>query len=369
MKELAGSRLAIARMRRGMTQKELAEKCSCEAAHISQLESGVRQPSTDLLDKLIFILGFPKKYFQGNELETIPTEAVSFRSRASRMSKAVRDMAIAMLTLASEIVSVDLGQRFTLPKVQIPDLSMYEPEDAASVLRSLWNLGTEPLGNTIHLLESKGIEVYWLNEESLHLDGLSLWRDRKPYIALNSSKGAGDRSRFDACHELAHLVLHHHTTDLTTAEIEKQANRFASAFLLPATAFRDECPDTPDFRKLYQLKARWGVSIQAMIYRGGDLGIYSEWQKRTAFKQLNIIGARKREDGNFEPEESKLHYLIFNALKESGMSPQEYSLSHLGIDYPTLSELMPVATHYAPERPKNLVISTSNTSGKTMRLV
>lgn len=365
MLRVEGSRLVTARMCRKMTQKALADKCGVSSQLISAIENNERQPDSGLLDRFVFTLGFPAKYFRGDEIDDIAPETVSFRARRSRISKTSRNFALGVARLAFNLLSRDLNTRFVMPKVQVPDLSIYAPEDAAGVLRSLWNLGSEPIGNVVHLLESKGVETYWVDEESDHLDAFSLWRDSKPFAILNKYKNAGDRSRFDAAHELAHLVLHQRVDDLTIAEVEKQANRFASAFLMPPMGFSDTCPPHPDFRALSKLKEHWGVSVQAMIMRGAELGIFSEWQKRTAFQQLTVLGIRKKEEWNFEVEESRIHRLVFESLARQDVRPHDYATKHLGIEYNLLAELMPLARYF--DVPNDDSASTKRSERKSSR--
>ena len=60
---------------------------------------------------------------------------------------------------------------------------------------------------------------------------------------MASEKEAGIRIRFDAAHELAHLVLHRWIEQAELADpktlkrIEAEADRFAGAFLLPRKSF------------------------------------------------------------------------------------------------------------------------------------
>lgn len=61
------------------------------------------------------------------------------------------------------------------------------------------------------------------------------------------------------------------------ARIEKEANRFAGAFLLPKESFAQEIIST-SFSHFISLKKRWKVSIAAMLYRYEDLGILSDNQ-------------------------------------------------------------------------------------------
>jgi Zn-dependent peptidase ImmA (M78 family) len=76
--------------------------------------------------------------------------------------------------------------------------------------------------------------------------------------------------------------------------LEKQANKFASAFLLPQASFSREVLGT-SLGYFLTLKERWGVSIGAMVMRCKALGILSENQTSYLFRQMNAQGIRKSE--------------------------------------------------------------------------
>jgi Zn-dependent peptidase ImmA (M78 family) len=91
-------------------------------------------------------------------------------------------------------------------------------------------------------------------------------------------KASAVRSRFDAAHELAHLLLHRKVDGRrvkNTADwkiLETQAHRFAAAFLLPAKSFSDELwAATLD--GMLARKGRRKVSIAMMIVRCEHIGI------------------------------------------------------------------------------------------------
>jgi Zn-dependent peptidase ImmA (M78 family) len=308
--------------------------------YISMIEKGEKTPTDAMVQRIAHLLDFPPEFFYGVRIELVGPEAVSFRARRS-MTSSIRDIGLGTADIAVGVVTPDLEHRFTLPTPDLPDLSAHTPQEAAAILRTRWGLGFEPIQNMVHLLESRGVLVYWLHADSRHLDAISLWRDRRPFVFLNTYKSAGDRGRFDAAHELGHLVLHQLTSDLTEKQTEDQADSFASAFLLPAEAFQMECPERPDFAALYRLKAKWKVSVAAMIMRGAELGIFTDWQKRQAFQTLNATGARVHERTPIQREQSKLHRMIFDALAKKGISPTGYAAT-LGLNEQLLTEVMPV---------------------------
>ena len=208
----------------------------------------------------------------------------------------------------------------------------------------------------VHLLESKGVRVFWIRHESPSLDAFSFWRETKVFVVLNLLKDAGDRARFDAAHELGHLVLHRHLEAQTMGgkAIEKEADRFAAAFLLPAESFTEECPEYPDLGRLYALKARWKVSVAAMIMRGSQLGLFSEWQTRQAFKKMNALGMLRTEKVRIQREQSRLHKMIFSALADKNVSPAAYA-SSLHLNLTELEELMPIAREFVQQKQEQSV--------------
>lgn len=95
-------------------------------------------------------------------------------------------------------------------------------------------------------------------------------------------------------HETGHLVLHR-SLQGELKGIDQEANRFAAALLLPKAAMLQEIVPPVTLTSLAELKPRWGVSIQALIYRARDLGIITDRQFRYLFEQLSRRGWRKQE--------------------------------------------------------------------------
>ena len=362
MSTFSPTRLSIARRRRGITQKALAERCGVSPQLMSFFEKGERTPQKEEILKLSFALGFPPGFFHADDVCLLDPEVPSFRSRRA-MTRKLRDSALASGEIACEILSPDLNKKFSFPETAIPDLHGYDPEEAADLLRSEWQLGLGPISNMVYLLESRGVEIYWLDEESPLVDAFSFWRDRKPFVMLNSSKGSGERSRFDIAHELAHIVLHRDLENLDGQDIEDEANRFASALLMPRVQVEAEWPKRPDLDLLYRLKPRWKVSVAAMIYRGREVGVFSEWQARVAFKELSAKGMRKQEKEPVEVETSYIHGVIFDSFAEADLTPEQYA-KQLSISASSLAELMPSAKNYLKKYPENMVIDRGH-----MRLV
>lgn len=104
------------------------------------------------------------------------------------------------------------------------------PAAAARTIRQYWAIGERPIGNMVKLLETKGVRVFSLAENTRNVDAFSCWRNDEPYIFLNTFKST-ERSRFDAAHELGHLVLHKHGGARQGRSAEHEAHLFCGLIL------------------------------------------------------------------------------------------------------------------------------------------
>ncbi len=290
----------------------MAELSNVTAVTISRLEQENNDPEPETVGALALALEFPYEFFFGDDVDELAPEAVSFRSLTS-MSAIERDAALAAGSLAY-LVCDWIEQRFNLPKPNLIDLSHErDAANAASVLRKVWGLGEKPIADMIRLLETKGIRVFSLAENTKNVDAFSCWRDGKPYIFLNTFKSA-EHTRFDAAHELGHLVLHKHGGPQQGKLAEAEANSFASAFLMPAADVCSRVRHVSALSHLIQIKARWGVSLAAMTYRLHKLKVLSAWQYRTFYIQLNKMGYRVSEPEPMKREVSTVWKKVFSEL-------------------------------------------------------
>jgi Zn-dependent peptidase ImmA (M78 family)/transcriptional regulator with XRE-family HTH domain len=305
-------RLSLARKRRRLTARALAEKAGLAVDTISRLENGSNPPDDATVAKLARALNFPTPFFFDEDPEDIDTGAVSFRS-FSKMSARERDAAISAGSLGLQL-SAWVEGRFNLPKPNLLDLS-YEPdpENAAHSVRQFLGIGERPIVNLMALLETNGVRLFSLSENTAAVNTFSFWRDDKPFIFLNNFKTA-ESSIFDAAHELGHLVLHKHGDPKETRSAEREANSFASAFLMPAKDVRARVPRrvTPD--TILQAKTRWRVSAMAMAHRLNSLGLLSDWQYKSICVELGRRGYRSAEPDGIERETSVVWRKVLSHL-------------------------------------------------------
>ncbi len=315
------SRLALARKRRGWTKRKLAAEAGLSDRSITAFESGEMTPSALTLPALAEALRFPASFFvQQDDLEEVPTEAASFRA-LTKMTAGQRAAAEAAGALAFTL-SDWIEERFRVPDPDVPKLMPgLDPETAAEVVRAAWNLGEQPIPNLLHLLEARGVRVFSLAEESRSLDAFSLWRPgtEKPYVFLNTQKSA-EHSRFDAAHELGHLVMHWHHASSGGREAEQEAQAFASAFLMPRAAIVASTPRYVTRAEVIRHKRRWRVAAIAYVYRLNKLGLLSDWHYRTLVVEMSKRGERTKEPHAIARETSQVLNKVFNVLRKEGTS-------------------------------------------------
>jgi Zn-dependent peptidase ImmA (M78 family)/DNA-binding XRE family transcriptional regulator len=309
-------RLSLARKRRRLTGKGLAELARVSAITVSRLENGENQPDEETIAKLSRALGYPIEFFSDDDPEEIDINAVSFRA-LSKMSPKERDAAIAAGSLGLQLSDWVEGE-FRLPETNFLDLS-YEtdPEAAARSLRQYWGLGEKPIGNVFGLLEVNGILVFALAENTAAVDAFSFWRNERPFIFLNNYKTA-EHSIYDSVHELGHLVMHRHAGTQAGKQpsraAEREANQFAAAFLMPENDVRSRVPRFITVDKIIDAKRRWRVSAMAMAYRLHALGLLSDWQYKSACIELGRRGFRSGEPGGIERETSRIWQKVLSQL-------------------------------------------------------
>ncbi|RST31681.1 ImmA/IrrE family metallo-endopeptidase [Sphingomonas ginkgonis] len=306
-------RLALARMRRRLTARALAEATGLTPDTLSRLEKGHRSPDAMTVERLSTALNYPLAFFYADDPADIDHRGVSFRS-FSKMSAKEKDAALAAGALGLQLAAWAETQ-FDLPDPDLPDLSSEtEPFRAAVALRQYWGIGERPVGNMVALLESKGVRVLALSEDTANVNAFSFWRDAKPYVFLNNFK-TPESSIFDAAHELGHLVLHCKGDLQGERLLEREADGFAGAFLMPEADVRATVSRPVTSSVVLQSKKRWRVSAFALLHRLYKLNLVpTEHQYRSLCIDLSRRGYRSSEPIGVEREVSTIWREIFATL-------------------------------------------------------
>jgi Zn-dependent peptidase ImmA (M78 family)/transcriptional regulator with XRE-family HTH domain len=292
-------RLRLARYRAGLTVRELAERVGVTHAAISQYENGRNRPTGVACARLALATGVGVQYFAS--LARTPSDGAPdgayFRSLRST-TRQHRSMAWAWAEAVLDVTAV-LERHVRLPDPSLPDLAVTanadrtEMETAARELRRAWQVPPGPLGHVVRHLEAHGLVVARLPIVDAGIDAFSHAHGHRPVVVLGTGKDDAARSRFDAAHELAHLVCHPEADPGSSQE--QQAHAFAAELLMPRQDIIGALPRRFDLGAYATLKHTWGVSIAALLYRARTLDVISEAAHRRAVVTLNQRYGRRNE--------------------------------------------------------------------------
>lgn len=294
---LIPARLRDARKFLRLSQEDLAEKIGVSRQAVSQFERGERSPDAATFASMVEALEQPPGFFTTEEPPVFGRYSTRFYRKFGSDTARRRDACDTSAEWLVQVAKVFDGlinyPAVNIPQYDVADFGEDGIDDIAERVRSDWGLGLGPISNVLALLESNGIIACRYEMTGEKVEAFSFWNGPRPFIFMASEKSAGVRSRYDLAHELGHLVMHRHidSADIEDRvflkEIERQADRFAGAFLLPKHSFPNEV-FTPRLDAFVDLKRRWKVSIQAMIYRCSDLGIFDEAQILNMRKQISF---------------------------------------------------------------------------------
>ncbi|MDA5457569.1 helix-turn-helix domain-containing protein [Weissella confusa] len=310
-----GQRLKSARIFRHLSITALSEQIGVTKQMISKYEKQGAQPTEDKVDAIVSKLKFPKDYFFGEDDDWLAKgeSRTFYRSRTTttqaekKPAEFIKDVVNLLFDYLDNYVDMP-----TLDE-DIPNrLEGMNPHQAALGLRSIWGIGDAPISDVVALMEVHGFAIADISIKSEKIDAISGYAgDGKRYVVLyDSSFASYFRLQFSIAHELGHWILHSNTYDpydlnsLEYKEMEKEANDFASEFLMPADSFGVEAESysKSDIVEIISLKKRWEVSLGAIIYRMRELGIISDVKYVALQKQISYKGWRKNEPLDSSPE-------------------------------------------------------------------
>lgn len=355
-----GSQLRLARHYWGMTLNDIAETVEKTRQYVSQLENGKARPKFDdlIVQPLANALRVRPEFFFGDISSSLSEDQAHFRKLATTKTS-TKQKVLARGTLFDEIVEF-IDKKVRLPAVDFPDLSgAHAPEElelAAERVRHHWSLGTGPIAHMVRVVEHAGAVVAFFKDASSEVDALSI-TSRRPVIVRNDAKSSPFRLRFDIAHELGHLVLHEGqvTGDRKT---ELEANRFASAFLMPRTTFLKLFPkrgNRIDWSGIRHMKLEFQVSKAAILYRAKSLGALDEYQYRGAVITLKNRGesVQEAEDPYCQREDAEIVSKALEVLRISHRIDREALATHLAVTTAMLDEILPpVPPESASLRPR-----------------
>lgn len=315
------NRLRSYRRIEGVSQTELGQLLRISPQLVSAIESGRRTLTVSLE---------PLGYGAGREEIPEMTEPLHRQRSTTRVSSTRR--AKELLRLAGEVFLELAAETPKAPTNRLERLDPAESEaeigERATEVRCavLDQEESGPIKNLTAAIERAGIVLVPIVGLD-GIDGLSSWVNGQPVIGLNVAV-PGDRFRFSLAHEVAHLVLHTKKGETS----EKEANRFASALMMSDEEFELAMPERPVLRDFIELKATWGISVAALVYRARQFDYIDD--KRYRSLQIQMSKWRRNEPGEFAPVFGRL----LPQLVEANGGVQSVSAG-LGLNAGHLSEV------------------------------
>lgn len=305
--QFRAERLVAARSLLDRTQGQVGDAANLPQSLISMIESGQRSFTEDHAVAIARAMELPMEFFSVRS-RSIPFDSLRFRKNrtsSTKTSQRVHVLFQEAFRVVEDLVRENLTvPRPVLPLVQDPEsiLSQDRIEKLASMARESLRLAPDlPIPSMTRSLERAGFAVAPVILPSIgesprphepgHF-GVSYWGGRGEPGLIGYFQGSGDRERFTLAHELAHAVLH---SNRDSDDAEDEANRFASAFLVPRERALQIITSETTLRTLAIAKADWGVSIQALVMRGKQIGALPEERAAALFKQIASRGWRKKE--------------------------------------------------------------------------
>lgn len=310
--------LGVRRRMLGLSQSELADTAEMGQGTVSKIEQGLREPSEDQVAKLADALDCPASFFFQSVREYGPPMSAHpmFRKKTSVgqkvLDKLVADLNVRMCHTRTFVNSVDFDPELPFPHYD-PDDFGGDMEAVADAVRRAWYVPRGPIKSLTDYVERAGCIVVHCEMEAAKIDGVSYnVPGIPPMIFLNKDQPA-DRMRFSLAHEVGHLVLHRYPN----ADMERQADEFAAALLMPRGDISGELSGF-NLAKAGSMKLRWKTSMGALIVRASTLGKIDKNQSAYMWRLMSAKGYRTREPVcfDFEREQPSLMPALVDHLVE-----------------------------------------------------
>ena len=335
--------LRAARSFSGLSLADLGRRVGLIRQHVHHFETGERRPSSEQVSQLARELGVLPAFFEQQVSATRVTDRQLFFRKLAATTGRDRERARAGVEMVHQLIR-RLSRDVAFPRIELPLVKATtneQVERAALACREALGLGPDaPVLNLVRAIEHAGIFVVDLRCGGREIDAFCAMTD-PPTIVRNPAKASTSRQRWDGGHELGHHVLHAGEPPGDERQ-EEQAHRFAGAFLFPKAAFKREFPTTDRiWPHLFALKARWGMSVQAIVKRAHDLELLGDGAYRRMVVYMSRAGwRRKAEPEEPSAEHPELLIAAFEALHElHGTRPQEV-LAEIGWPEPMFGRLV-----------------------------
>jgi len=318
--------LILARESRGLTQTELADRLGVSQGEVSKLENRLRVPDPEQVSRYAAALGYKEEFFYiGESIRGTGTGCTYHRKRQSAQVGLlrrllaivnVRRIQIGRLLRATEIQAQNKFARLDL------EASDRTPELTARMMRAYFQLPPGPVQSMTRVIEDAGGIVVLMDFKTTKVDAISQLAPGSPPLFFVNMNTPTDRLRWTLAHELGHVVMH----QLPTEAMEKEADRYAAEFLMPAKEIKSHLYDLT-LPKLASLKPFWKVSMVSLLRRAGELDTISTRRKEYLWTHMGKKGYRSVEPGPPLPREQPtlLNELVSVHREQLGYSMRDLS--------------------------------------------
>lgn len=324
-----GKKLKLAREFHCMTVSELSENLDISHQMVSSYEKGDKIPTEERIKRIVEVLKFPRTFFFTSIFTEGNKTSPNFFRKGAAVPKKYQIQVEANTQIFSGLRQY-IESKINLPKFIMPPHNLAQKEfrqidfidiqEMAQKTRESLGLKYGPISNITLLCEKLGIGVFFADLDSTKIDAHTVFVESTPYIILNKARTSSVRLRFNIAHELGHILLHSKYDESVPSStskhkrIEDEANYFAGSFLMPEEGISMDMAAS-NLNYLISLKQHWKVSIQAIIYRAEQIGLFSSSHVLHLRQQISRNKWR-----NFEPLDDEI-------------SIEKPKLMSLGIDY------------------------------------
>jgi Zn-dependent peptidase ImmA (M78 family)/DNA-binding XRE family transcriptional regulator len=268
----------IKRLRKikGLKQEEIAKKAELSRLAYLNIENGKNEPRSGTLLKIAKALSVDIREFFNK-----PVEFQSLRFRIGKThttkEKNARDYELLKLSMWLEDYNYLENELNNKLSFKLHGLAMGDPVEIAYLAREKIGLDKkEPIFDICSLLEKSGVKIYLYKPILKKCFGMSLGQDDGgPVIAINIFNSIPiERQIFTSVHELGHLILHKDSYKANILEEneqeEKEADEFASYFLMPEESFIEKWEETYGLHwvnRVLQIKRIYKVSYKTVLKR------------------------------------------------------------------------------------------------------
>ncbi|MCY1478438.1 Helix-turn-helix domain protein [compost metagenome] len=307
-------RIKLARESRGYSQSTLSKEMkSASQVLLSKIEKGLANVTDDVLNELSSVLGYPKEFFYKKH-DVYPLKHFYFRKNLGTSMIKAR-----LLESHINIMSGNICDLLDAVEIEtdLPYTDLHKtglsPEQMAQRVREYFNLPKGPIKDIIKVVEQQGVIIHLFDfNADLKISGVSFITPAGVPVMILNKNQPNSRMVFTIAHELGHILMHFRGGIISEdRDVENEADRFASSFLLPSEEIKSSLYYLTD-EKLGDLKRYWKVSIQALLFKAKVLGTLNPDQYRRWVTKINYYGWRKLEPLEFENSEPKL---LFKMLK------------------------------------------------------